>query len=147
MSRVRRILSGFLLLGIFVFLPLKLRGQTAADPYAPSASTDPALLDEAWQKASAKFDPARAAILGEVDKINREGPYAIELGWPSTGEAVIHSIRSGVVVERPVESVELLGSAAKLFFAGEADGLHIQLPAQAPGPIAYAFRIRFAGDK
>jgi|SRR5450432_3122358 alpha-L-fucosidase len=71
--------------------------------------------------------------------------YAVELGWPSSGEAVIHSIQSGVVGERPVESVELLGSAAKLSLESKADGLHIQLPAEAPGSIAYAFRIRFAG--
>jgi alpha-L-fucosidase len=70
--------------------------------------------------------------------------YAVELGWPSSGEALIRSIQSGVVGGRPVESVELLGSAAKLSFESKADGLHIYLPGEAPGPIAYAFRIRFA---
>ena len=70
--------------------------------------------------------------------------YTIELGWPSKPETVIHSIQSGVAGERAVESVELLGSSAR-YFESKADGLHIQLPEKAPGTIAYAFRIRFAG--
>jgi alpha-L-fucosidase len=71
--------------------------------------------------------------------------YAIELGWPTNHEALIHSIRRGVAGEKAVESIELLGSAAKISFEGKADGLHIQLPERAPGSIAYAFRIKFAG--
>lgn len=73
--------------------------------------------------------------------------YAIELGWPAQPEAVIHSIRASVAGEQPVESIELLGSDGKLQFRQQDDGLHIQLPAQAPGKFAYAFRIRFAGGK
>ena len=73
--------------------------------------------------------------------------YAIELGWPDKPEAVIHTLRSPAAGERAVESIELLGSDAKLQFEQQADGLHIQLPAQAPGKFAYAFRIRFAGSK
>ncbi len=40
--------------------------------------------------------------------------YAIELGWPSSGEAVIHSLASNAPGGERVESVELLGSDAKL---------------------------------
>jgi alpha-L-fucosidase len=72
--------------------------------------------------------------------------YAIELGWPAAKhETVIHSIQSGVAGEKAVASVELLGSAATLPFESKADGLHIQIPEQAPGSIAYAFRFKFAG--
>jgi alpha-L-fucosidase len=73
--------------------------------------------------------------------------YAIELGWPEKPESVIHTLKTAVAGEQPVESVELLGSGAKLQFQQKNDGLHIQLPAQAPGKFAYAFRIRFAGGK
>jgi alpha-L-fucosidase len=67
--------------------------------------------------------------------------YAIELGWPSSGEAVVHSLASSAPGGERVESVVLLGSDAKLQFQQQTDGLHIQLPAQAPGKYAYAFRV------
>ena len=72
--------------------------------------------------------------------------YAIELGWPAKGEAMIHSLSSGVGQER-VESVELLGPDAKLKFQQTADGLHISVPAASPGKYAFAYRIRFASGK
>lgn len=68
--------------------------------------------------------------------------YAIELGWPSTGEAVIHSLGATLGGQK-IESVVLLGSDAKIQPRQEADGLHLQLPAQAPGKYAYAFRVLF----
>jgi alpha-L-fucosidase len=71
--------------------------------------------------------------------------YAIELGWPSSGEAVIHSLGSTALSGQKIASVVLLGSDAKLTFEQRPDGLHIQLPAQAPGKYAYAFRITFDG--
>ena len=69
--------------------------------------------------------------------------YAIELGWPASGEAVIHSLGSGAANGQKISSVVLLGSDAKLAFQQQADGLRIHLPAQAPGKYAYAFRIVF----
>ena len=68
--------------------------------------------------------------------------YAIELAWPSTGEAVIHSLAS-ILGSRQVSSVALLGTDAKLEYRQLADGLHIKLPSQAPGKYGYAFRITF----
>jgi alpha-L-fucosidase len=68
--------------------------------------------------------------------------YAIELGWPASGEAVIQTLGS-VVGGRKIKSITLLGADAKLQFRQEPDGLHIQLPAQAPGKYAYAFRVGF----
>jgi alpha-L-fucosidase len=70
--------------------------------------------------------------------------YAIELGWPSSGEAVIHALGISPGSQR-IESVGLLGSDAKLEFEQQADGLHIQVPAEDPGKYAYAFRVRFQG--
>ena len=68
--------------------------------------------------------------------------YAIGLGWPTNGEAVIHSLASAVGNEH-VRSVILVGSEAKLQFEQRADGLRVRLPDQAPGKYAYALRIRF----
>ncbi len=68
--------------------------------------------------------------------------YAIELAWPSSGEAVIHSLGTTLGAKK-ISSVALLGSDAKLEFHQQPDGLHIKVPAQAPGKFAYAFRVTF----
>ena len=68
--------------------------------------------------------------------------YAIELGWPSNREAVIHSLGRIALGDRAkIGSVVLLGSDSKLAFEQRADGLRIQLPEQNPGKYAYSFRI------
>jgi alpha-L-fucosidase len=69
--------------------------------------------------------------------------YAIELGWPTGGEAVIHSLGSSALNGKNIASVMLLGLEGKLPFQQQPDGLRIQLPAKAPGKYAYAFRILF----
>jgi alpha-L-fucosidase len=66
--------------------------------------------------------------------------YAIELGWPKDGEAIIHALGSGVGT-REVASVELLGATAPLTFRQKPDGLHIHPPAEPVGQYAYAYRI------
>lgn len=71
--------------------------------------------------------------------------YAIDLGWPSAREAVIHSLGSTAIKGQKIASVALLGSDEKLSFRQQPDGLRIQLPPQAPGKYAYAYRIVFAG--
>ena len=50
-------------------------GQSATSPTAPTASEPPAAIDQAWQKASAKYDTHRAAILKEVERVDDIGPY------------------------------------------------------------------------
>ncbi len=68
--------------------------------------------------------------------------YAIEMAWPSTGEAVIHSLKAGALSSnQKIESVVLLGSDAKLEFDEKPDGLHIHLTGQPPNKYAYAYRI------
>ena len=68
--------------------------------------------------------------------------YAIGLGWPPSGEAIIHSLASTVGAEH-VQSVSLLGSDAKLQFEQRTDGLHVRMPAQTPAKYAYALRVMF----
>ena len=42
---------------------------------APTASEDPAKIDQLWQKASSKYDVQRATLLKEVDDLNHEGRF------------------------------------------------------------------------
>jgi alpha-L-fucosidase len=72
--------------------------------------------------------------------------YAIELGWPGSGELVIHSVGRGTLGEQAVQSVELLGSDRKLTFQPSPEGLRIHVPENAPGKYAYTFRIRFRSE-
>jgi alpha-L-fucosidase len=67
--------------------------------------------------------------------------YAIELGWPANGEAVVHSLGATAIGSQKIESVSLLGAGAQLQFQQQSDGLHIKVPERAPGKFAYAFRV------
>jgi len=69
--------------------------------------------------------------------------YAIEMGWPSNGEAVIKTLRA-VAGRKAIRSISLLGSTGTLNFEQKDDGLHIKLPSDNPGKYAYAYKIEFA---
>ena len=69
--------------------------------------------------------------------------YACELGWPSGGEAVIHSFTAAQLAGRKVVSVSLLGSASQTAFDTQSDGMHLRLPAQPLGKYAHCFKITF----
>jgi alpha-L-fucosidase len=71
--------------------------------------------------------------------------YAIELGWPANGEAVIRSL--GTQAGGKVAAVSLLGSSEKISFEQGGDGLHVRVPAKAPGKFASTFRITFEDGK
>jgi len=94
--------------------------------------------------AGSFHDTDTAAYTAEDFRFTTRGNnlYAIELGWPASGEAVIQTLGTAVGGQK-IEGVALLGSDAKLQFRQQLDGLHIQLPAQAPGKYAYAFRVFF----
>jgi len=68
--------------------------------------------------------------------------YAIGLAWPVNGEALVHSLAQSAGSSR-VRSVTLLGNDSELKFDQRVDGLHLQLPAQAPAKYAYALRVTF----
>jgi alpha-L-fucosidase len=68
--------------------------------------------------------------------------YAIGLAWPPNGEAVIRSL-AGTAGSQSVQSVSLLGSDARPKFQQRPDGLHVQLPVQAPVKYAYVLRLTF----
>lgn len=53
----------------------------AQNPTAPTASEDPATIDQAWQKASSKYDTQRATLLHDVDTSDQDGPFRAD--WES----------------------------------------------------------------
>ena len=57
-----------------------------------------------------------------------EALYAIEMGWPTGGEAVIKTLRAETG-RKSIQSITLLGSSGQLAFEQKPDGLHIKLPA------------------
>lgn len=69
--------------------------------------------------------------------------YAIEMAWPANGEAVIGSLRKDIAGARHINRVTLLGYSKALDFQQRSDGLHIRVPAEAPGKYAYSFHIGF----
>jgi alpha-L-fucosidase len=73
--------------------------------------------------------------------------YAIEMEWPTNGEAVIASLKSDIAGARGISGVTLLGYSKALTFEQRQDGLHIHVPAENPGKYAYAFRITFEDTK
>ena len=69
--------------------------------------------------------------------------YAIELVWPESGEAVIHSLNEDALSGQNIVSISLLGQRSPLTYQLKSDGLHIQLSAQKAGNYAYSFKIEF----
>src|SRR6202049_4426885 len=68
------ILRRLCLLGcIAVPSPLIFAQTASAD--SPTASLNPVAIDQTWQKASAKYDAKRAALLQSVDRANADGPF------------------------------------------------------------------------
>ncbi|HYO25150.1 MAG TPA: alpha-L-fucosidase [Lacipirellulaceae bacterium] len=71
----------------------------------------------------------------------REGNlYAIVMGWPEGGKAVITSLPAGGPAGQP-SGVTLLGSDAAPTFKQDETGLAIALPAEAPGKGPWVLRI------
>lgn len=66
--------------------------------------------------------------------------YAIELGWPKQGEAVVHALAS-VPGNREVASVQLLNGGEPMKFEQHPDGLHIHVPSAPTGEYAWVYRI------
>jgi len=48
---------------------------------APTATQEPASIDQIWQKASSKYDSERATLLRKVDIVDQQGPFRAD--WES----------------------------------------------------------------
>ena len=63
------------------------------------------------------------------------------LGWPESGEVVVHSVGSEV----RVKGVRLLGSGERVSFTQDAQGLHLRVPGRRSGAYAWVYRIEAGG--
>jgi len=79
---------------------------------APTASNDPKTVDEIWQKASSKYDGARAALLNEVDHADRQGPFRPDWESLQTYEAPewYRDAKFGIFIHWGAYSVPAFGS-------------------------------------
>jgi alpha-L-fucosidase len=74
--------------------------------------------------------------------VNGDTLYAILLGWPEDGQAVIRSLGSTLRLRnKPVQSVTLLGASDPLTWTQEEDALRVSLPASPPSDHAVALKI------
>jgi alpha-L-fucosidase len=71
--------------------------------------------------------------------------FAIELGWPDSGQTVIHAVSPSGLSGRRIRTVAMLGSDTSLVYQESTDGLHIKLPPRPAGENTYAFRIGLDG--
>jgi len=69
--------------------------------------------------------------------------YAFELAWPSSSEAIIHSLTSTQLDGQKISAVTLLGSSSPVTFESQPDGLHLRVPTQPSGKFAYCYKITF----
>ncbi|MGH9543968.1 MAG: alpha-L-fucosidase [Terriglobales bacterium] len=109
---VRGIALSILALAVFCFLPSPLVAQAPASPTAPTASQDPAVIDQAWQKASAKYDVPRAALLDDVDRVDHQGPFRPD--WESLQKYQVpewyKDAKFGIFIHWGVYSVPAFGN-------------------------------------
>src|SRR6476469_3590994 len=118
-----------LLLITWALLPISMFGQTAADSTAATNSADPVAIDQAWQKASSRYDAQRSAILKEVDQVNREGPYRVD--WESLQTYQVpdwyKDAKFGIFIHWGVYSVPAFGSEwypRQMYIQGSAEYKH-----------------------
>jgi alpha-L-fucosidase len=69
LSQLIQAFGGFFLA---LFAVSTLQGQSAT---APTASDDPAAIDQIWQKAVSKYDGQRSTLLKDVDNVDHQGPF------------------------------------------------------------------------
>lgn len=102
----------FLLAGIFAMAPFAAVSQTVNDSASPTQSADPATIDQIWQKASAKYDAPRNAILQQVDTANSQGPFRPD--WQSLQTYQVpdwyKDAKFGIFIHWGVYSVPAFGS-------------------------------------
>jgi alpha-L-fucosidase len=69
-----RLLS-ILKVGTILLLSSAISMAHAQSATAPTATQEPATIDQIWQKASSKYDSERAALLNTVNGLDQQGPF------------------------------------------------------------------------
>ena len=82
------------------------------DPFAPTASEDPAVIDQIWQTSVSKYDAEREKILHDVDEVNAAGPFRPD--WESLKNYQVpqwyKDAKFGIFIHWGVYSVPAFGS-------------------------------------
>jgi alpha-L-fucosidase len=89
-------------------------------------------------------DTRRGAFTSEDIRFTTKGNvlYAILLGWPAQGEAVIRSLGSHLkLYNREIREVRLLGANEPVEWTRQSDGLKVKLPPQKPCAHAFVLKI------
>src|SRR5271165_7558859 len=102
-SQLLRIL-GAIVLGLSAISILHAQSATAPTDYQ-----DPASIDQIWQRASSKYDAARAALLKEVDSTDHQGPFRPD--WESLQKYEVpewyRDAKFGIFIHWGVYSVQI----------------------------------------
>jgi alpha-L-fucosidase len=125
-QRALRTLSLIAGLGSSALLPPWAPAQSST---APTASNSAESLAEAWQKASAKYEAPRNAILADVDRGTHDGPFRPD--WSSLSQYKVpdwyRDAKFGIFIHWGVYSVPAFGSEwypRQMYMAGSKENLH-----------------------
>jgi len=132
-------------------VPLRMLAQVEAN--APTAAQDPLTIDRIWQKASAKYDSARATILEDVDRGIVGGPFRPD--WESLQNYKVPDwymdAKFGIFIHWGVYSVPAFGNEwypRNMYNAGSDEYKHHIATYGAPEKFGYKdFIPRFEAEK
>jgi len=99
---------------IFVAIVAAIPSRSAAqnDPFAPTASQPPEVVDQIWQKSVSKYDAERGKVLQSVDAVNAAGPFRAD--WESLKTYQVpqwyQDAKFGIFIHWGVYSVPAFGS-------------------------------------
>ncbi len=117
----------------------------------PNAKCDPSAEAEAFGPGPEEKVPVETASSKDVSPetknirytLKGDTLYAVLFAWPSDGKIIFKALASGRTA-REIRTVELLGSATKLEWSRNAEGLTVRLPPQKPNAAAAVFKIASA---
>jgi alpha-L-fucosidase len=126
LQRVLRSFALFAALGGSAFLPFWAIAQSSTEP---TAANTPESLAEVWQKASAKYDAPRNAILADVERGVNQGPFRPD--WNSLSQYKVpdwyRDAKFGIFIHWGVYSVPAFGSEwypRQMYLAGSEENQH-----------------------
>jgi alpha-L-fucosidase len=96
---------------------------------APTATQEPASIDQIWQKASAKYDSERAALLKQVENADHQGPFRAD--WESLQKYEVpewyKDAKFGIFIHWGVYSVPAFGNEwypRNMYVPGSLEYMH-----------------------
>ena len=121
-----RPVSALCLLAATTLLPFRALAQSST---APTASESAESLADVWQKATAKYDGPRSAILADVDRGTHDGPFRPH--WNSLSQYKVpdwyRDAKFGIFIHWGVYSVPAFGSEwypRQMYLRGSKENQH-----------------------